>query len=190
VSDDTKIIEAALRGDSEAFGQLVRKYQDRLFNTINMVHMADCSHAADDIVQEAFVRAFVKLHTFRGRSSFYTWLYRIAFNILSSRKRRKKAEVSINHQQRVSGEEPLDQSGSPEDRLHRKELSNQVQSALAALNDEYRAILVLREMENCDYEEIAEVLQLPIGTVRSRLHRARSQLRRQMKAVYDEMLAQ
>ena len=175
MNSDAQLIDEALAGESSAFGQLVRKYQDRLFNTI--VHVAGGREEAEDVVQEAFVQAFVKLETFRGKSAFYTWLYRIAFNVAVSRRRRKRPEVSVEQSRELSGNEPLDAGESPGDRVERRERADQVQAALAMLTEDHRAILLLREMEGCEYDTIAEILDLPVGTVRSRLHRARIQLK-------------
>lgn len=179
--DDAQLIRHTLEGDTAAFGQLVNKYQDRLFNTL--VHVTSCREEAEDVAQEAFVQAFVKLETFQGNSAFYTWLYRIAFNTAISKRRRKRVEVSVEQTREVSGSEPLDEGDAPSDRLEREEQASQVHAALSELSEEHRSILVLREMEGCCYETIAEILDLPIGTVRSRLHRARSQLREQLKEV-------
>jgi RNA polymerase sigma-70 factor (ECF subfamily) len=178
VSDDAQLIDETLAGDRAAFGQLVHKYQGRLFNTL--LHVVGSREEAEDVCQEAFVQAFVKLETFRGRSAFYTWLYRIAFNLSVSRGRRKKAEVSIDQHRDRTGEEPADVSDGPSDQLLRDEEVLQVRNAISALAEEHRAILVLREIEGCCYESIAEILDLPLGTVRSRLHRARLQLREEL----------
>ncbi len=173
--DDAQLIEQSLNGDSAAFGQLVRKYQDRLYNTV--VHVVGCREQAEDVVQDAFVQAYVKLHTFQGNSAFYTWLYRIAFNTAISHQRRKKVEVSVDLSREQSGTEPIDSGDGPGDRIEREERVVMVRQALDVLSEQHRAILVLREMEGCCYETIADILDLPIGTVRSRLHRARLQLR-------------
>lgn len=179
--DDAQLIDQSLNGDSAAFGQLVRKHQDRLFNTI--VHVVGCREEAEDVVQEAFVQAFVKLETFQGNSAFYTWLYRIAFNTAISRRRRKKVEVSVERSRELTGVEPVDEGDAPSDRMEREDRVRQVRTALDALSEQHRSILVLREMEGCCYETISEILDLPIGTVRSRLHRARLQLREELKEV-------
>jgi RNA polymerase sigma-70 factor (ECF subfamily) len=184
VRDDAQLIDEALRGDAESFGELVRKYQDRLFNTV--LHVAGRREEAEDVVQEAFVQAFLKLDSFHRESAFYTWLYRIAFNIAISRRRRRKGETSIDQQREAAGVEPLDDAEAPEERLLREERAEQLSGALKRLSDEHRAILVLREMEGCCYETIAEILDLPVGTVRSRLHRARLQLRDELKGVVLE----
>jgi RNA polymerase sigma-70 factor (ECF subfamily) len=184
VRDDAQLIEESLRGDAQSFGELVRKYQDRLFNTV--VHVAGQREEAEDVVQEAFVQAFLKLKSFQRQSAFYTWLYRIAFNVAISRRRRRKAETSIEQHREAAGVEPMDDGEAPDDRLLREERAELVSGALQRLTDEHRAILVLREMEGCCYETIAEILDLPVGTVRSRLHRARLQLRDELKGVVLE----
>ncbi len=188
VSDDAQLIDETLAGDRTAFGQLVQKYQGRLFNTL--LHVVGSREEAEDVCQEAFVQAFVKLETFGGRSAFYTWLYRIAFNVSISRRRRQHAEVSMDQHRERTGDEPQDAGEGPGDQLLRAEQVRQVRDAIDTLSEEYRAILVLREMEGCCYETIAEILELPIGTVRSRLHRARLQLREQLQEILQENLAE
>jgi RNA polymerase sigma-70 factor (ECF subfamily) len=183
VIDDAQLIRDTLAGDSSAFGQLVCKYQDRLYTAL--AHMLGAPEEARDVVQEAFVQAFVKLETFRGSSAFYTWLYRIAFNVSVSRKRRQRPVLSLERTRDLSGEEPLDLA-SPAERLERGERAVQVRRAMAALSEEHRAILVLREVEGFDYEHIAEVLDVAVGTVRSRLHRARAQLKELLTPVLQE----
>lgn len=184
MKDDVQLIGEALDGDSAAFGQLVTRYQDRLYNTL--VHVSGSADTAYDMVQEAFVQAYVKLETFNRSSAFYTWLYRIAVNLTISRRRREKPMASVEHAREVLGDEPIDGADPPEARLERQERACQVHQALAALSEEHRTILILREMDDCSYEQIAEILEIPIGTIRSRLHRARVQLRDQLKNVIPE----
>jgi RNA polymerase sigma-70 factor (ECF subfamily) len=184
VTSDAQLIDEALAGRSASFGQLVTRYQDRLFNSL--VHMVGSPDDARDVVQEAFVQAFVKLATFHRTAAFYTWLYRIAHNLAISRGRRRKPTSSVDETREATGDEPLSRDGAPSDRLEEQERATQVQAALAALSDEHRTILILREMDGCCYETIAEMLDLPIGTVRSRLHRARMELREMLKAVMTE----
>ncbi|MHB8972173.1 MAG: RNA polymerase sigma factor [Pirellulaceae bacterium] len=188
MNDDAQLIDETLAGDRAAFGELVRKYQGRLFNTL--VHVVGSREESEDISQEAFVQAFVKLDSFRGRSAFYTWLYRIAFNLSVSRRRRRRSEVSMDLHRERTGDEPEDAGESPGEQLLRKEQVRQVRVAIDALSEEHRAILVLREMEGCGYETIAEILALPVGTVRSRLHRARLQLREQLQEIVQENLTE
>jgi len=178
-SDDGQLIAETLGGNSAAFGQLVRKYQDRLYNTL--VHALGDRHEAEDVVQEAFVQAFLKLDHFAGRSAFYTWLYRIAFNLAADKRRRHKPAVSIEHTRQLAGNDPPHSNPGPEGHLEQQERCEQVRRALAALAEEHRNVIVLREIEGCCYETIAEILDLPIGTVRSRLHRARLELRELLK---------
>lgn len=184
MKDDAQLIDDALAGQSAAYGDLVEKYQDRLFNTV--FHMVGSREEAEDVVQEAFVQAFIKLESFQRASAFYTWLYRIAFNVAISRKRRKRPEVSVEQTREVTGQEPMDPGEAPDGRLQREENVEQVHAALNRLSEEHRAILVLREMEGFCYERIADVLDLPVGTVRSRLHRARLQMREHLKDVLQE----
>ncbi len=180
--NDAELIQATLDGDTAAFGVLVRTYQDRLFNAL--VHIVRCPEEAQDVVQDAFVQAYTKLGTFKGSSAFYTWLYRIAFNVSISRRRKRRPSVSLEHGKDELGAEPA--ADELPDRMELKERAAQLNTALEALTEEHRAVLILREMEDCSYEEIAEMLDLPIGTVRSRLHRARMELRDQLKEVMQE----
>lgn len=184
VQDDAELIFATRRGDKAAYGALVRKYQDRLFTAL--VHVCGGREEAEDAAQDAFVQAFLKLASFEGQSSFYTWLYRIAFNTAISRRRRQRPDVSVDRSREIAGHEPTDGREGVEEQLLRQERAAMVQQALGQLNAEHRAILVLREMEGCDYDAIAEILDLPIGTVRSRLHRARQQLKERLTAILGE----
>jgi RNA polymerase sigma-70 factor (ECF subfamily) len=149
-----------------------------LYNTV--FHVVGHAEDARDIVQEAFVQAFLKLESFRQHSAFYTWLYRITFNITVSQRRRHRPTVSLDGVKEAANVEPLDDENSPIEVLEQRERCSQVREAIAQLDDEFRAVLVLREIDGCCYENIAEVLDLPIGTVRSRLHRARLQLREKL----------
>ena len=181
MNDDAQLIDQTLAGHSAAFGQLVQKYQDRLYNTV--VHVAGNAEDARDVVQDAFVQAFLKLDTFQGSSAFYTWLYRIAFNVAATHRRRRRPTQSIEHAREISGSEPRDNGDDPNETLQRKECCLQVRQAIGQLSEEHRTVIVLREIDGCCYETIAEILDLPIGTVRSRLHRARLQLREELKEV-------
>jgi len=178
VNDDAQLIAQTLAGQAAAFGQLVQKYQDRLQNTL--VHVVGNSEDAKDVVQEAFVQAFLKLESFQGASAFYTWLYRIAFNVAATHRRRRGAMRAAEQVAFGGGQRPSD---CPSDRLDREERCRQVRQAISHLPEEHRVVLILREMDGCCYEAIAEILDLPIGTVRSRLHRARMQLREDLKEV-------
>ncbi len=172
---DAELIKATLQGDSAAYGQLVRAHEDRLFNTL--FRISGCQQEAEDVAQESFLQAFLKLDSFRGNSRFYTWLYRIAFNIYATRRRKQRPQQSWEQIRGQTGAEPLDGRESAGDALERKEEVRLIHQALAELSPEYREILILRELEDCNYETISEILDIPTGTVRSRLHRARLQLR-------------
>jgi RNA polymerase sigma-70 factor (ECF subfamily) len=175
LSDDAPLIAATLAGDTAAFGRLVGLYQDRLYNSL--LRVLGSAEDARDITQDAFVQAFVKLKSFRGSSAFYTWLYRIAYNLAMSHARREHAVVSLDGVKQTWGSEPMDGQPAPDADILRREQVELVHAGLAALSMEYRQILVLREIDGCRYDEIAEILDLPVGTVRSRLFRARLQLR-------------
>lgn len=184
MNDDDQLIDQTLGGDSAAFGQLVTKYQDRLYNTL--VHVVGSADLAGDAVQDAFVQAYVKLKTFERSSTFYTWLYRIALNLAISRRRREKPALSVDEARESLGHEPTDRGPGPEARIEQEERACQVRAALVRLSPEHRAILVLREIDGCAYEQIADVLDLPVGTIRSRLFRARLQLRDELKGILQE----
>ena len=172
--EDLEIIQMTLTESSEAFGELVEKYQARLYSSIVQIFGP---RDAEDIAQDAFVKAFQKLDSFKGTSGFYTWLYRIAFNTAVSHLRKQPSVKSIDELQEAIGDNLADDSQRPDDSLERKECSRQIQSALQLLSEEHRTILILREVEQMSYEVLANLFQVPVGTVRSRLHRARMCLR-------------
>jgi RNA polymerase sigma-70 factor (ECF subfamily) len=178
LSDDASLISASLAGDGAAFGRLVGLYQDRLYNSL--MRVTGSAEDAGDIVQDAFVQAYRKLDTFRGSSAFYTWLYRIALNLAMSHARREHKMASLDGMKTRLGSEPVDGQPEPAARAERHEEVAMVHAALAELSAESRTILVLREIDGCRYDEIAEILDVPVGTVRSRLFRARMQLRDQL----------
>ena len=178
---DDQLIEETLAGDTTAFGELVKKYQERLYNALLQV-VGDPTET-EDVVQDSFLQAFSKLTSFRRDSAFFTWLYRIAFNAAVSRHRRKRPTLSVEHGRNEFGEEPIDPVESPEARIERDERAAELTRALNRISEEHRMILVLREMEGMDYEAISKILDLPIGTVRSRLHRARVQLRSELERI-------
>lgn len=185
--DDQQLIRLTLDGQPEAFGHLIRRYQDRLFN--GMVHILRSDSEAEDVVQDAFVLAFTKLESFKGNSAFFTWLYRIGYNVAITRIRRRRSTVSIEGKDETGRLDFPDNGPSPADRLEQHEQAAQLMRAMDRLSEEHRSILVLREMEELDYDAIAEILDLPIGTVRSRLHRARTQLREQLEMIMNENLS-
>ncbi|HEY7314635.1 MAG TPA: sigma-70 family RNA polymerase sigma factor [Gemmataceae bacterium] len=177
-ADDQRLIAECLQGNTAAFGVLVRCYQERLYNSV--YRLVDNAEDAQDVVQEAFLSAYQSLDGFKGDSLFFTWLYRIAVNTAISLKRKQRAMVRIDMGR--NGEpliEPLDPSeeSRPGHALEQAEQGRRIREALARLSPEHRAVLVMKDMEGQKYETMAEILQVPIGTIRSRLHRARLELR-------------
>jgi RNA polymerase sigma-70 factor (ECF subfamily) len=179
-ADDHQLIAECLRGNRAAFEVLVRRYEDRLFNTV--FRLVGNTEDAQDVVQESFINAYQSLHTFRRDSQFFTWLYRIAYNTAVSHKRKQKGTVSIDASRNGdsgAGIDPLDSSEytKPGNALEKAEEESRIQKALNQLSPEHKVVLVYKEIDDMKYEEIAEILQVPVGTVRSRLHRARLELR-------------
>jgi RNA polymerase sigma-70 factor (ECF subfamily) len=177
-ADDRRLIAASVKGDTTAFGELVRRYQDRLYNTV--YRLLDNADDAQDVVQDAFLNAYLSLDGFKGDSQFFTWLYRIAVNTAISHKRKQRLTLSIDSGRNGEGKvDPIDASDDsrPGHALERSEDERRVQRALNRLSPEHRAVLIMKDMEGQKYETMAEVLGVPIGTIRSRLHRARSELR-------------
>jgi len=187
--DDLSLVQACRAGQTEAFGVLVRRYQDRLYPTV--LRLAGSAEDAEDILQDAFVRAFEKLAQFEGESSFYTWVYRIAVNLALSGHRRRRVRSAVRlarHRLRSGGAHPADESieADPAAPLERSERDRLVQDALGTLGAEHRAVVVLKDFDGHRYEEISAILDIPVGTVRSRLHRARCELRDRLRALVDE----
>lgn len=174
--EDGEVVKRVRDGDSQAFGLLVRKHQERLFAA--MLIMLGNRQDAEDIAQEALAMSFRKLDSFEHRSSFYTWLHKIAFRLAISHRRKyaRRSSLSVG---------PLDVAAEPTDTreteapilLERQEQHDRIQLALAQLDAERRNIIVLRDIQGLDYQEIADLLRVPVGTVRSRLHRARFELK-------------
>ncbi len=179
---DQELIEHSLSGRTEAFGLLVNRYQPRLYRAL--VNVLGSREDALDVSQDAFVQAYQKLSSFRGDSAFYSWLFRIAMNAaVSTRRRGRKPSASIELRRELAGEEPIDGhvDRAPEHGLEQLERQQLVQRALSSLSEEYRTPLILKEMDGMRYEEIAEVLDCPLGTVRSRIHRGRTELREKLR---------
>jgi RNA polymerase sigma-70 factor (ECF subfamily) len=185
-ADDSTLIQDCLKGSSDAYAALVRKYQDRLYNTV--LRMTGHAEDARDLVQEAFVQAYRALDRFQGDSAFYTWLYRIAINAAISHKRRHKVMASIEGGLRGSSFDPAEDSShsDPTGRLDQNDRDRQVREAIESLPVEYRTVLVMKEIDGHKYETIAHMLNCPIGTVRSRLHRARLELRDRLRHLMED----
>lgn len=186
-SDEKQLIRECLAGRTEAFGELVIRYQDRLFNAL--AGILGSPDDARDIAQDAFVQAFQRLKTFRGQSAFYSWLFRIALNAAASQKRRtRRKPASIDAAREQSGSDPADPhpDAVPSHALEANERRVAVQNALARLPPEFRIPLVLKEIDGLKYQEIAAIIGCPVGTVRSRIHRARTELRQRLDLLLRE----
>lgn len=183
--DDLALVAATRGGDVESFGILVRRYQDRLYPTL--LRLTGCAEDARDLLQDAFLRAYEKLGHFHGESNFYTWIYRIAVNLALSDRRRRRSPVRA----RGASPEVLDPPSDPRETepsrpLEEAERNALIHQALQALQPDHRAVVVMKDLDGLRYEEIAEVLRVPVGTVRSRLHRARAELRERLGSLVDE----
>lgn len=188
-SDET-LVQQVLAGNSDAFDELVTRYQDRVFNTL--VRMCGSPQEAEDLAQETFLKAFRALGSFRQGSKFYTWLFRIAVNTGFSRRRqevRRKTHEGGRLDAGVAGDDELSLENVIPDRkdtdpakvLEQNQMRARVREGLNQVDDDYRTILVLRDIEGMDYETIAETLDISIAAVKSRLHRARQELARILK---------
>ena len=182
-AEETALIDCIVSGQPAKFEILVGNYQQRIFATL--LGMLGNRHDAEDVTQETFLTAFRKLDQFERRSSFYTWLHRIAFNAAIDLQRRKKRTQSrfVSGEGIENAEQRDQQADSPASIVMAKETVTQVQLALGRLDSERRNIIVLRDLQGLDYVEIASMLDIPLGTVRSRLHRARIELREIMNAM-------
>lgn len=187
--EEGRWIEATRKGDGSAFGRLAERYQDRVFNVC--LRIVGGRAAAEDLTQEAFLKAFASITRFDGRAAFYTWLYRIAVNLCMSAKRKgSRTSYSLDADRSPAdrragraGDGLTDPSCSPHDAAERREQHELVLAALAELDDDHRAVVILRDIESLDYAEIAEILKVPAGTVKSRLHRARLALRERLASI-------
>lgn len=178
--DEAELIDRSRKGDSQAFGVLVERYQRRVVGVaLAVVHNQD---DAIELAQETFVRAFENLSKFESRSSFSTWLYRIAANLAIDFWRREARHVVLRGEDADNELSKLPASrGDSFKEVSRLELSARLRQALQELTPEHRAVILLREVEGMSYDEISEVLQCPRGTVMSRLHYARTHLRKILK---------
>ncbi|HEY3226945.1 MAG TPA: sigma-70 family RNA polymerase sigma factor [Planctomycetota bacterium] len=180
--DDRDLVERSRRGDGEAFGRLVERHQDRIYTAV--LRFCGDPEDARDIVQRAFINAWRRLEAFKGDCAFSTWMYRIAFNeSVSFRReggRRKLVPIQGRDEEPVA--EPVDDR-RPSERMEVEEGRRKVQEALNLLDPGERKILILKELEERSYDEIAEILEIPKGTVRSRLFRAREALREKLKVL-------
>ncbi len=189
---DALLVDRAKRGDVRAFEMLVVKYQRRLERLIGrMVRDVDL---VPDIAQESFIRAYRALPQFRGESAFYTWLYRIAVNTAKKALMDLKRDPLVFDSARSGGEDgeetsraenELSDGETPEALLASKEIAGAVNAAIEALSEDLRQAITLREIEGLSYEEIADVMNCPIGTVRSRIFRARESIATRLRPLLD-----
>lgn len=184
VETDKELVERVQNGDKAAFDLLVLKYQSRIVNLVSRFvrNPAD----AMDVTQEAFIKAYRALPNFRGDSAFYTWMYRIAVNtaknFLAVQSRRpNEADQDISEIEQIEGDNALKEQATPEHMLLRDEIQSTVINAIENLPEDLRMAIMLREVEGLSYEEIAAVMECPIGTVRSRIFRAREAIDHQLQ---------
>lgn len=181
---DQQLVARAQRGDTRAFDLLVLKYQGRIATLV--ARFVNDAAEVEDVTQEAFIKAFRALPKFRGESAFYTWLYRIASNAaknyLVARGRRPSADADVDDAEYFDEGEALRDSETPENHYFGEELAAVVKETLEALPDELRMALTLREFDGLSYEEIADVMACPVGTVRSRIFRAREAVDNRVQA--------
>ena len=173
---DELLVERVQKGDKRAFDLLINKYQHRIISLVGR-YVSDPAEAMD-VSQEAFIKAYRAIDRFRGDSAFYTWLYRIAINTaknwLVARKRRPPStDIDASDAEQYDVDSRLKEQGTPENELLREEIKSTVFNAIADLPDDLRTAIMLRELEGMSYEDIAVTMDCPIGTVRSRIFRAR-----------------
>ena len=176
---DKELVRRVQKGDRRAFDLLFARYQHKILNLVGR-YLRD-PQDVEDVTQEAFIKAFRALPRFRGDSAFYTWLYRIAINTaknhLVARSRRPPGtDVDVEDAQFMDGADLLKESESPESALARDELSQAIDDAIGRLPDDLRSAVTLREFDGLSYEQIAEIMDCPVGTVRSRIFRARESI--------------
>ena len=181
---DQVLVERVQRGDKRAFDALVIKYQSRIVKVITR-YLRDPVEAMD-LAQEAFIKAYRALPNFRGDSAFYTWLYRIAINtaknhIVAQGRRPPTDDVEATEAEYYEGPSALKDTSTPERMVLRDEIERVVFDAIEALPEDLRTAITLRELEDMSYEEIAEAMDCPIGTVRSRIFRAREAIDKKLK---------
>ncbi len=186
---DAKLVEMVQRGDRSAFNVLVLKYQHKVLKLVTR-YVRDPVEA-EDIAQEAFIKAYRALPSFRGESAFYTWLYRIAANtaknvLVSSRRRLVDYDLDLQDPDDYAAQVLLKDSDTPEGMLLTEEIRQTVTEAMQQLPDDLREAITLRELEGLSYEEIAEVMECPVGTVRSRIFRAREAIDKKLRPLLDQ----
>ena len=186
---DQLLVERAQRGDKRAFELLVEKYQRKLARLLS--RLVRDPGEVEDVTQEAFIKAYRALPSFRGDSAFYTWLYRIGINtaknylVAMGRRAPTSTEIETEDAEGYAEGELLRDINTPESLLLSKEIGNTVNAAIESLPEELRSAIQLRELEGMSYEEIAKLMDCPIGTVRSRIFRAREAIAERLKPLLD-----
>ena len=186
---DQQLVERAQRGDKRAFELLVEKYQRKLGRLVS--RLVRDPGEVEDVTQEAFIKAYRALPSFRGDSAFYTWLYRIGINtaknylVATGRRAPTTTEVNAEDAEGYAEGELLRDINTPESLLLSKEIAGTVNAAIESLPEELRSAIQLRELEGMSYEEIAKLMDCPIGTVRSRIFRAREAIAERLKPLLD-----
>jgi RNA polymerase sigma-70 factor (ECF subfamily) len=181
---DQALVERVQKGDKSAFDVLVRKYQHKVVKLISR-YIKDPDEALD-VSQEAFIEAYRALPNFRGDSAFYTWMYRIAINtaknyLVAQGRRLPNVDIEAQEAEQFEGESTLKEYATPERLLQRDEIENTVFSTIEKLPEDLKTAITLREIDGLSYEEIAEAMACPVGTVRSRIFRAREAIEKSLK---------
>ncbi|NLY12133.1 MAG: RNA polymerase sigma factor RpoE [Gammaproteobacteria bacterium] len=187
--DDQQLVKRVQGGDKRAFDLLVLKYQHRILGLV--VRFVHDPSEAQDVTQEAFIKAYRALANFRGDSAFYTWLYRIAINtaknyLVSRNRRPPSSDVDSGDAEFYDGDHALKDMASPERLMLRDEIDQTVQQSIKQLPEDLRCALTLREFEGLSYEDIATVMQCPVGTVRSRIFRAREAVDKALRPLLQD----
>lgn len=185
---DLELVERAQRGDKRAFDLLVLKYQQKVAGVVSR-YMRDQADILD-VVQESFIKAYRALPKFRGDSAFYTWLYRIAINtaknyLVSQSRRPPGSDIEAELAEQLDAGERLKERAAPEDILMTQEVEEAIWAAINSLPDELRTAITLREIDGMSYEEIAQAMDCPVGTVRSRIFRARESIDNKLKPLLN-----
>ncbi|NIN34644.1 MAG: RNA polymerase sigma factor RpoE [Gammaproteobacteria bacterium] len=186
---DQQLVERVQNGDKKAFDLLVMKYQQRIVNLVSRFvrNQAD----ALDVTQDAFIKAYRALPNFRGDSAFYTWMYRIAVNTAKNHlavqnRRPMDIDQDVSEIEQIEGDHALKEYATPEHMLLRDEIEDTIIQAIEGLPEDLRIAITLREIEGLSYEDIAEAMECPIGTVRSRIFRAREGIDKELKPLLDK----
>jgi len=190
--DDVELVKRCQAGDSSAFNDLVTRYRSKVFTMV--YGMVQNEQDAWDLAQEGFLKAWKSIHRFKGESSFYTWLYRIMTNVTIDSLRRKGIRGEAEFDDRIApanvepGSRTTPSSAAlPNEKLEYREIRERIDHAIAKLSPEHRAVIVMKEIEDLQYNEIAEVLNCSLGTVMSRLFYARKKLQSLLKDLYENL---